>query len=135
MISIQQTKRTVLGALVHVRFRDGETLLSSNEPERRIGAIYVAGYGVECALKARLCAERRADRLPRQFAHHDLRRLVECTSLWPRLKADRQWFGLFVSLCSEWAVSMRYAMYPYDPSGVRRFIEKSKEFVKWLSEN
>ena len=30
---------------------------------------------------------------------------------------------------------MRYAMRPYDPSQVRKFIEKAKEFTKWLSEH
>ena len=46
-------KVTVLKELVHVRFRDGEALLKTGEQQRRIGAIYVAGYGIECALKAR----------------------------------------------------------------------------------
>lgn len=133
--SIRQTKRTVLTALVHVRFRDGETLLRSGEPERRIGAIYVAGYGIECALKARLCVENRVDTLPPQFAHHDLQRLVECTDIWPCLKTNREWYNMFVFLCSEWNVSMRYAMRPYDPLQVRKFIEKAKEFTKWLFEH
>ena len=133
--SIRRTKRTVLTALVQVRFRDGETLLLSKEPERRIGAIYVAGYGIECALKARLCTERRVDTLPPEFARHDLHRLAESTTAWVNLEKRRDWHDAFVYLCSEWDVSMRYAMYPYDSTRVRKFIEKAKEFTKWLSEN
>jgi hypothetical protein len=128
-------KRTVLTALVEVRLRDGEALLRSGEPQRRIGAIYVAGYGLECALKARLCQDRRAAKLPREFAHHDLRRLAECSTIWPVLKVDKQWHRAFTSLCSEWAVAMRYAVRPYNPTEVRKFIEKTREFTKWLSEH
>jgi len=121
--------------LVHIRFRDGEALLRTGEPERRIGAIYVAGYGVENALKARLCAEQRTETLPREFAHHDLWRLARRASVWPELQGNREWYDLFVFLCSEWDVSMRYVMYPYDSTRVRKFIEKAKEFTKWLSEH
>ena len=128
-------KRTVLTALIEVRLRDGEALLRSGEPQRRIGAIYVAGYGLECALKARLCQDRRAVKLPREFAHHDLRRLVESSTVWPNLKNNKQWLDTFRALCSEWVVAMRYDVRPYDPTAVRKFIAKIREFAKWLSEN
>lgn len=129
------TKRTLLAELVHVRFRDGEVLLRSGEPERRIGAIYVAGYGIECALKARLCMERRVEKLPPEFKHHDLQSLARCTSAWRQLEDDRNWLARFTSLCEEWNVSMRYAKYPYEAPRVISFLQKAKEFIKWLSQN
>jgi len=125
-------KQTVLRALVEIRFKDGEALLKTGRPQRRIGAIYVAGYGVECALKARICFDRSARYLDREFHHHDLRRLAEATSLWPRIKRDPSRLGRLRYLQSEWHVTMRYAARPYDPSTVRDFITRAREFTRWL---
>ena len=128
-------KVTVLKELVHVRFRDGEALLKTGEQQRRIGAIYVAGYGIECALKARLCDDRRVRRLPAEFRHHNLRKLAERTALWPAIEGDPRRRSLLTFLVSEWEVSMRYAMRPYEEPQVRSFLERAREFAKWLSEN
>lgn len=128
-------KQTVLRALVEVRFKDGEALLKTGEPQRRMGAIYVAGYGIECALKARICSDRREFHLDRSFHHHDLRKLAETTALWPDLKGDRDRLSRLTYLQSEWYVTMRYAARPYDANTVRRFINQAREFVRWLFEN
>lgn len=125
-------KQTVLRALVKVRLDDGEALLNTRQPLRRIGAVYVAGYGVECALKARICADRNEERLDKQFQHHDLRRLAEATSLWPRMHADPDRFARLRYLESEWFVAMRYAARTYDPSEVNRFIGRARDFTEWL---
>lgn len=125
-------KRTVLRALSDVRFADGEALLKTGHPERRMGAIYLAGYGIECALKARICADRGDSYLDPQFFHHDLRRLAEATTVWGRIQSSQQRLETLTYLQGMWDVSMRYAQHPYSPAEVRRFIQRGREFVRWL---
>ena len=110
-------------------------MLKTGQPQRRMGAIYVAGYGLECALKARICSDRSERYLDREFHHHDLRRLAEATLLWPRIERDRSRLDRLRYLQSEWHVTMRYAVRPYDPSTVRDFISSAREFTKWLFDN
>jgi hypothetical protein len=128
-------KQTVLAALVRVRFADAETLLKTGIPERRNGAMYMAGYGVECALKARICAERGEDHLDKEFYHHDFRRLAENTSKWRNLSASDEWRRTLDTLQSLWEVQMRYTMRYSDPNTVRRYLEMARSFTTWLLRN
>ena len=128
----RRPKMTVLRALVRLRFGDGWALLATRRPERRAGAVYVAGYGVECALKARICADRGEERLDPQFFHHDLRRLAEATAKWTDIRCNRERSEALVYLQAEWDVEMRYEQRSLDSRGVNRFIKKAEEFAKWL---
>lgn len=128
-------KQTVLQALIELRLRDGEALLKMGVPERRSGALYVAGYGLECALKARICADRGETHLDRQLHHHDLRRLAEATGLWPVIKRDNARLRRLVYFQTMWDVRMRYAKRPHGEAEVREFLSPARDFTKWLSEH
>jgi hypothetical protein len=124
---------TVLRDLVRVRFADAEALLRTRVPERRNAAMYMAGYGVECALKAQICVTRDDDCLPAQFFHHDLRRLAEATDKWPAMSgANPQHLDRLTYLESEWRTAMRYAKRNYGYADVVSFIGKAREFTEWL---
>ena len=125
-------KQTVLRALVSIRFADGEALLNTGRPERRTGALYLAGYGIECALKARICADRSEAHLDPQFFHHDLRKLAEATAVWSQIQGNHQRGDTLTCLQTMWYVDMRYGCRTYDPAEVRRFIQKAREFARWL---
>lgn len=128
-------KRVVLCALVETRFHDGETLLKTGQPQRRNGAVYIAGYGLECALKARICVDLQLDRLPRKYWHHDLLRLAETTTLWPSMAANRDMLDSFKTFVAEWVVGMRYEKVPLEAHATLKFINRArsfaKEFVPW----
>jgi len=117
---------------VPLRFKDGETLLRSGKPQQRISAIYIAGYGVECALKARLCDDLHSPFLPTELWHHDLQTLARKTTRWILIEGDPDRLRLFTFLLSEWQVSMRYAIRTYEEKDVRNFLDRAKEFTKWL---
>jgi hypothetical protein len=129
-VTRQGPKASVLLALSAIRFADGEALLRTERPERYGGAIYIAGYGVECALKARICHDLRQVSLPEKFWRHDLVWLAERTRFRCRVRADRQVSDRLRWLAGEWFVSMRYQRYPYDRARVRVFIQRAREFAQ-----
>lgn len=116
-------------------FKDGEALLKTGEPQRRNGAIYAAGYGVQCALKARICLDRGKVYLDQTFHCRDLRRLAEAAALWPAIERDRHLTNRLTHLYGAWRVTLRCASRPYDPHAVRVFIGRAREFAQWLFEN
>lgn len=128
-------KQTVLRSLVTIRFADAEVLLSTKVQQRFNGAMYMAGYGIECALKARICADRREDHLEKQFRHHDFRRLAEKTQKWAELPEHDTHRETLVVLQTEWDVHMRYEVPYRNADEVRKFIGKARDFTTWLLQN
>jgi len=128
-------KQTVLRQLVDIRFADATALLNTKTPQRRNAAMYMAGYGVECALKTLICVTRGQDHLEPQFFHHNLWGLAESTSRWSVLSAAGPWRDRLVFIQGEWEVAMRYGVRSYDPKQVLKFITKAKEFTLWLLES
>lgn len=105
--------RRELQSLSRERLRDARVLLTSGQ---HVGAYYMAGYAVECALKA--CIARKTcrfdfpDRKIVADSHtHDLEKLIELANLKPQFGAassadkafNRNW-----SLIKEWKVEDRY---------------------------
>ena len=68
--------------------RDAKALLNAgNFP----GAYYMAGYSVECAIKAAIAKQTRRHDFPnKQLAQdswtHDLKKLLQIASLWPKFE-------------------------------------------------
>ena len=125
-------KATVLEQLVRIRLADGLALLETGKPERRSGAIYMAGYSVECALKYRICRDLGQDRLEPKHYGHGLCWLAEQTGLWSELSRDRAQRDKLAYLETEWNVSMRYERRNYSRDEVLRFLKKAEELTKWL---
>jgi hypothetical protein len=94
--------------------QDARALFASG---RHAGAYYMAGYAVECALKACACRAlfrnytASSQKLVTQFYKHDFRILLRCSGLEMRLAADRtanptlraNWDVVFL-----WSVDVRY---------------------------
>lgn len=105
--------RRDLQALSRERLRDAKVLLTRGQ---HIGAYYLAGYAVECALKACIARKTRRfdfpDRKPVADSHtHDLERLVDLADLKPQFdaasSADKE-FRLNWSVIAAWRVEDRY---------------------------
>jgi len=123
-------KVTVLVTLAATRFDDGIALLRTGRPARYGGAIYIAGYGLECALKAKICVDQHLDKLPRKYWHHDLLRLAEATARWSSMSANRNLLDKFKTLAAEWDVGMRYEKVPLESRAVLDFIGRAKDVAK-----
>jgi hypothetical protein len=117
--------------LVNVRLDDAWALLRTGQPQRRNGAIYLGGYSVECALKARICEDRREKYLDAELFTHDLHLLAAKTSRWARIQKMQQ----FEYLESEWSVTLRYKQRPLEAEQVKEFLSKAKDFGIWLFGN
>jgi hypothetical protein len=125
-------RRTVLRDLARIRVDDARALLATKNQEQRNAAVYLAGYAVECGLKARICQERNDEVLNEVFEGHELWRLANVTTLFsqqPRHSTTRQRLS---ALDSQWHVTMRYFILPYNHAEVDAFIKAVEEFVKWL---
>ena len=131
----RRLKATVLRALVQLRLEDARALLSAGVPRRRNGAAYLAGYAVECALKARLCADRGEFFLDPEFYVHDFVGLAKRTQLWPVLETDQRMQQVFAQLDTQWSVHLRYTTGYLDAQEVHRYIEKAEVFCRWLFGN
>lgn len=107
--------RRDLQALSRERLRDAKVLLNHGQ---YVGAYYLAGYAVECALKA--CIARKTcrfdfpDRKIVADSHtHDLPKLVELAGLKPQLQATSaadEVFKFNWTLITDWKVEDRYCL-------------------------
>ncbi len=86
------------------RAEDATAMLPARE--QSVGPVYMAGYAVECALKALL--DRRNIRRPRMGPEgHDLRRLWSLSRFRLRDLSDSQGFKSFY--LTHWSTDLRYA--------------------------
>ena len=131
-------KRTVLRALVRMRLDDAWALFRVSQerkaPQRRNGALYLAGYAVECALKATICLHRGTGRLEPGFFTHDLSELAQAAGLWPTLVADPGTISTFERVAF-WHVALRYQALSWATSDVWQFLRDCEELTQWVSEN
>jgi HEPN domain-containing protein len=111
--------RTELRKIARARLRDAEALLGA---ERYDAAVYLAGYAVEIALKARICRTLRWDVFPstvtdfkgyHSFRTHDLDTLLSLSGAEQRIERAHQmaWDAL-----GAWKPEMRY-----EPDGAVTF--------------
>ena len=99
--------------IADLRWREGEVLKTSGLPQ---GAVYLAGYAIECLLKAVICKTLDLDRLPATFKSHDLELLLLHSGLERRLRADAAVDENFNKVISLWQVEGRNAIRYADPA-------------------
>ena len=132
--------RRDLQALSRERLQDAKVLLASGQ---HVGAYYLAGYAIECALKA--CIARKTcrfdfpDRRTVADSHtHDLQKLVELAGLKPQLDATSSVDKAFKSnwsLITRWKVEDRYKLgiLPDDAEQLYRAISARKSgMMAWI---
>lgn len=105
--------------LAQTRLREAKGLLTLNEPS---GAYYLAGYALECGLKAVITRGLTAYSLPEKDElqvfqssfQHDLNRLVELAALGPALGAEidaNSSFRDYWLVAKDWKESSRYQVW------------------------
>jgi HEPN domain-containing protein len=108
--------------LAELRLQEARALFAADFPE---GAYYLAGYAVECALKACIAKRTREHDFPEKKlvidSHtHDLGKLLDVAGLSDLLKndvADNIELKLDWETVREWSEQSRYGLFDDDPIG------------------
>ena len=93
------------------RFRDAEILFQN---ERWDASIYLCGYSIEIALKARLCQIQKWASLHKVVQGygtvriHDLDRLLEMSGIDNRIRTHGSLFAMWNLVVNQWSVDIRY---------------------------
>jgi hypothetical protein len=137
------------------RLGDARCLLDSGDPERTNGAIYIAGFTIECLLKAMLLERRPNLSLPVDvsrlsvqdreafdllYRQHDLAAMLQfLPEVGAKLRAMESRGGggavrAFRDACAEWTVYIRYSPRHASRAEAVRFVESVQEVQTWQSE-
>ena len=143
-----------LRAVAERRFADACCLRDSGQQERANGAIYMAGFAIECLLKA-LLLERHpnlrkrvdpgklssSDREVQSLLYsHELDDMlgflpeVEKKLAAVKTKSGQSAWKRFSDICEEWTVYARYSPAAAKLDDARRYLETVEEVKKWLKE-
>lgn len=143
-----------LRAVSERRFADACCLRDSGHRERANGAIYMAGFVIECLLKALLLErhpnlQRLVDRAKLSESDREVHSLLyshelddmlgflpelekKLTGL--RTKAGGSVWTQFNDICEEWTVYARFSPANAKLEDARRYLETVEEVKKWLKE-
>lgn len=107
--------RLDLQKLSRLRARDAKALLAAGN---YAGAYYLAGYAVECAIKAAIARKtKRHDfpdkRLAQDSWSHDLKKLLETAGLWAKFSSAtdaNQNLSLNWAVAKDWSEASRYVL-------------------------
>jgi HEPN domain-containing protein len=132
--------RNDLKKLAMTRLREAKVLLLNGQYS---GAYYLAGYAVECGLKACIAKQIKKFDFPDKKTvidsyTHDLAALVKVAGLQPSLdleiQRDQQGFGLYWKVVRQWTEQHRYQIIDQKTAeGLVEAISDAKRGVlKWL---
>ena len=132
-------------AVVH-RFKDAEVLLANR---RWRAAMYLAGYAVECCLKAKLMKKYDCDHMKDLGAElekrgklseandiytHSLELLMRLTDRLQTLQTDAERWRQF-STINRWVPAWRYASSQSNEDDASDFLEATDAVVRWIDHN
>lgn len=110
---------------------DAKTLLNAR---RYNGAIYLAGYAIECHLKYRYCARKEEIYLPATCETHSWDFLIEAAGLSADLRTAPKILAIYSALDDQWGSSLRYRMHPYRQNDAVRLYSEFQELYLFLRE-
>lgn len=114
-------------AVARERATDADVLLDAGNMS--IGCVYMAGYAVECSLKALL--QRRGDKFPKRGdSGHNLRYLWEACGF--RLSDLHDTDGSKTFFVQSWTTDLRYEVSFASPNPAADLIRGAKELSGWL---
>lgn len=114
-----------------MRLDDAGALLAK---QRYHGALYLAGYSVECALKWAITRKRGTTYLPGEFEIHDLDKLMGESGLARQLQNDHSMPRLFSALADEWGPHGRYDASKLDDKAATRLYNQIRQVYSWILE-
>ncbi len=129
-IGRQRTKRTVYEESSRRMLTDARFLFKHG---RWHGSVYLAGYAVECKLKAAVCQHLGVEGLPERFWTHDLQFLIRSTGLAKAVNDDETIRACFRRIDSIWRVEIRYTGKPYGKQEADGFLNDVRRVIQWLN--
>jgi HEPN domain-containing protein len=132
--------RATFQQLAELRLAEARSLLAKGMPS---GAYYLAGYAIECALKAVIAADFRANEIPdlkyvRDIYTHDLTALLRLAELEQKLEAEkktspdlyRRW-----ETVKTWSERARYDVWTEaSASAILDAIDGEEGLLRWLQD-
>lgn len=130
--------RATFQQLAESRLAEAKLLLANGLPS---GAYYLAGYAIECALKARIAAEFRENEIPelkrvQNIYSHDLSALIGLAGLKAELDAEkdtnpnlyRHW-----AIVKRWSERARYEVWTdADAAAILESVGGDEGLLRWL---
>src|SRR5437870_6169199 len=104
-ISPGGTRGTLFQAVARIRLKDADVLL---QEQRHEGALYLAGYAIECILKWAVTCNREDLRLPEELETHDWDRLLSATGMKRSLESQPAMHAVYSELAERWGPELRY---------------------------
>jgi HEPN domain-containing protein len=130
--------RATFQQLAELRLAEAKLLLANGCPS---GAYYLAGYAIECALKAIIAADFRANEIPdlkyvRDIYTHDLSALLRLAELEQELEAEKNTNpGLYQrwATVQTWSERARYEVWTdASASAILGAIDGDEGLLEWL---
>jgi HEPN domain-containing protein len=128
------------------RLEDAEALFAA---ERWRGAMYVAGYALECVLKAKLMQrfqcrtlerleerlhQRRLIRKSRSVFTHEIELLFQLSGVVDRLKDNTAMYA-HLKFVNRWTPAWRYSVEPTRRDDAEDFLTAVRELRSWVASN
>lgn len=126
--------RTTFQQLAESRLAEARLLLASGFPS---GAYYLAGYSIECALKAIIAAQFVANEIPdRRLVErvhvHDLSKLLGLAGLEAEMKANSDMHEGWATI-TKWSERARYEVWTQESaSAMLEAVGGEKGLLQWL---
>jgi HEPN domain-containing protein len=126
------------------RLEDAQVLFQNG---RWRGAMYLAGYAVECRIKYKLMRRWNCFNLlelERRFAErgiaeapftHNLEILLRAANATDRLKQNERVWQKFTHVVNFWEPAWRYSSNPASERAAREFLEAVEMTVRWIENN
>jgi len=106
-------KRGVLEKLGRSRLQEARSLL---ENKHYSASVYLAGYAVECFLKAAICKAIDSEKMPATFMSHDLDALLLYTGLKRSMQNEKKVYDNFLKIQGIWKIEGTPSLRYKDPS-------------------
>jgi hypothetical protein len=114
-----------------MRLQDASVLL---QYERYPGAIYLAGYALECLLKWAITQRRECVYLPAELETHELDILLLHAGLGECLGREGALRNMFAALADSWGPELRYMARIPAPREAERLYREISKVYDWILE-
>lgn len=125
------TRGSVFKEVARIRREDAAVLF---EARRYRGAIYLAGYAVECLLKWAITDRCEITYLPAELETHDWDTLLPEAGLASSLRTNRPLRAVYSELAELWGPELRYLSKEPAPREAERLYQQMEQVYRWVNE-